>query len=169
MSLDNIQLPAMVIAGLFKNSIVDLDNGETTVTTAAVPEKEVVFLGGNNRKITIIVWDESAIYLAEESLTFLMGILSACKLTMEDVALVNAAKNTALSYQNLHTQLQAENLLLFGVTPQQLELPLAFPQYQIQKYNGQSYLAAPPLTQLAQDKAEKTKLWNCLKQLFSIA
>jgi hypothetical protein len=48
-------------------------------------------------------------------------------------------------------------------------LPLQFPAYQIQKFNNQVYLAAPALHLLAQDKAEKTKLWNCLKQVFSIA
>ncbi len=50
----------------------------------------------------------------------------------------------------------------------EIKLPLSFPDYQIQKYNNQLYLTTPPLSKLQNDKAEKTKLWNCLKQIFSI-
>ncbi len=169
MSLDNIQLPSIVIEGLFKNSLVVLNNSESKDVPASEPKNDISFLGSNKKNITIVVWDDDAIYLAEESLTFLIGILGACKLTMEDVALVNAAKNNTISYQEIQKYLQAEKLLLFGVTPEQLQLPLTFPQYQIQKFDGGQYLTAPALLHLAQNKNEKTKLWNCLKQFFSIA
>jgi hypothetical protein len=167
MSLDNIQLPAIVLHDLFKDSLVDLnthqpENSDNTATSLS-------FLGNNQKKIAIIVADEQAIYLPDEELNFLMGILSACKLTMADAALLNIKKNEAFTYAELGQQLKAEKILLLGVTPSQLELPLQFPNYQIQKFNNQVYLAAPALHLLAQDKAEKTKLWNCLKQVFSIA
>jgi hypothetical protein len=169
MSLDNIQLPAIVIADLFKNCLVDLNISEAPAIAATSKKQGFSFLGNNKKKIVIVVADAEAIYLAEDALNFLLGILTACKLNMEDVALVNTTTNPTLTYKDVQEQLQAENILLFGVTPAQLQLPLAFPQYQIQKYNGQMYLAAPALQLLAQDKGEKTKLWNCLKQLFSIA
>jgi hypothetical protein len=167
MSLDNIQLPAIVLHDLFKDSLVDLnthqpDNSDSTATSLS-------FLGNNQKKIAIIVADEQAIYLPDEELNFLMGILSACKLTMADVALLNIKKNDAFTYAELEQNLKAETILLLGVLPAQLELPLQFPVYQVQKFNNQVYLAAPALHLLAQDKAEKTKLWNCLKQVFSIA
>jgi hypothetical protein len=166
MSLDNIQLPSIVIQQLFKNSLIDLKNSE-----ADTDEKKdgVPFLGSNKKRVCIVVADETAVYLADEQLGFLLGILSACKLNMEDVAIINFAKKSDLSYILLQQQLQAETLLLFGVTPRQLQLPLDFPYYQIQKFNGQLYLTALALQQLQQDKAEKTKLWNCLKQLFLIS
>jgi hypothetical protein len=167
MSLDNIQLPAIVLHDLFKDSLVDLnthqpDNSDSTATSLS-------FLGNNQKKVAIIVADEQAIYLPDEELNFLMGILSACKLTMADVALLNIKKNDAFTYAELEQNLKAETILLLGVLPAQLELPLQFPVYQVQKFNNQVYLAAPALHLLAQDKAEKTKLWNCLKQVFSIA
>ena len=61
-----------------------------------------------------------------------------------------------------------EKLLLFGVQPAEIELPLDFPNYQIQRYNNQVYLTAPLLSNFKDNKAEKTKLWNCLKQIFAI-
>jgi hypothetical protein len=166
MSLDNIQLPAIVLYDLFKDSLVDLNTQQPDTATSAATS--LSFLGNNQKRVAIMVADEKAIYLPDDDLNFLMGILSACKLTMADVALLNIKKNDAFTYAELEQQLKTEIILLLGVVPAQLQLPLQFPFYQIQKFNNQVYLAAPALHLLAQDKAEKTKLWNCLKQVFSI-
>ena len=167
MSLDNIQLPAIVLQGLFKNVLIDLD----TATTQKVTEKPagIAFLGKNQKQITIVTNNESTIYLPDEELNFLMGVLSACTLSMADVALINIAKKVVLTYNKIQEELNGEIVLLFGVEPMQLQLPLKFPQYQIQKFNTQVYLSAPMLSAIAADKTEKTKLWNCLKEVFSIA
>ena len=65
-------------------------------------------------------------------------------------------------------ELSAEKVFVFGVTPGDINLPLSFPHYQVQQFKNQQYLSAPPLIELQHDKAEKTKLWNCLKKIFSI-
>jgi DNA polymerase III psi subunit len=166
MSLDNIQLPAIILQGLFNNSLVDL---ETSNDTAVVSQQPIMsFLGNNQKRLIIVVEDENAVYVSDVNLNFLSGILAACKLSMADVALVNMARAGAINYITLEQQLQAEKILLFGVPPARLELPLQFPFYQIQKFNNQVYLAAPALNELEGDKTEKAKLWNCLKQVFSI-
>ena len=166
MSLDNIQLPAIVLQDLYKNSLVDLDT--SAVKKAPKKTTGIAFLGNNQKYVTIITADTTTIYLPDEELNFLMGILSACKLSMADVALVNIAKTGAVTYNEIEQELNAGTILLFGVTPLQLQLPLQFPHYQVQKFNNLVYLAAPTLTVIAADKAEKTKLWNCLKQIFLI-
>ena len=167
MSLDNIQLPAIVLHDLYKNSLVDVDT--TTVKNKNEKTSAIAYLGNNQKQVAIIANDTAAIYLPDEELNFLMGILSACKLSMADVALVNIAKTGAVSYTKIEEELHAGIILLFGVAPVQLQLPLQFPQYQIQKFNGQVYFAAPALTTIAADKGEKTKLWSCLKQIFEIS
>lgn len=169
MSLDNIQLPSIVLQDLFKNSLIELNTGEAEKEKPSNSTAAISFLGSNKKNVSIIVEDASTIYLPDEQLNFLIGILSACKLSMAEVALVNRAKHPQLNYNALESELDAAIILLFGVTPAQLELPLAFPQYQIQKFNNQIYLSAPDLAVLQGDKAEKTKLWNCLKQVFSIS
>ncbi len=166
MSLDNIQLPAIVLQDLFKNSLIDLNDSKASAQVAEVTA--FAYLGKNEKRIAIIVNDINTIYLPDEELNFLMGILSACKLSMADVALVNISKVVSINYTEIEEQLDAEKVLLFGVMPAQLQLPLQFPNYQIQKYNNQVYVAAPVLKVLQGDKEEKTKLWNCLKQVFAI-
>jgi hypothetical protein len=168
MSLDNIQLSAGVIQDLYKNSLVL--SGNTKEKQVETPSSNISFntLGNNQQKILILVDDDETLYLPDEQLNFLMGILTACKLTMQDVAILNIQKNINVSYTNLATTLKASTVLLFGVETSKIALPLQFPFYQIQAYNNQTYLSAPLLTVLQNDKAEKTRLWLCLKQLFSL-
>ena len=65
-------------------------------------------------------------------------------------------------------KLNSEKLFLFGVNPLRIQLPLDFPNYQIQQFNNQIYLTAPSLSNFKDNKAEKTRLWNCLKQIFEL-
>lgn len=157
MSLDNIQLTPMVLEGLFSKSLYDLK-----------PAGIVSFLGENRRKIAVLVRATAAMYLPEDELNFLAGILTACKLSMADIALINVEKNTGLSYTLMTDQVKAETVLLFGVDLAELSLPLQFPHYQLQHFNNQVYLSSVPLQVLQADKQEKMKLWNSLKKVFSL-
>jgi hypothetical protein len=168
MSLNNIQLTAGAIQDLYKKSLVLSDKMPEAKVEKPSTTVPLNILGNNQQKILILVADDEALYLPDDQLNFLMGILTACKLTMQDVAILNTTKNTAISYTNLATMLQPSTVILFGVETSIISLPLQFPAYQIQAYNNQTYLNAPPLALLQNDKAEKTKLWLCLKQLFSL-
>ncbi len=166
MSLDNIELTPFLIKELFKNSLVEFYETESEKKPKVVLPFNV--LGNNRSRVVIIIENDETIYLPDTQLNFLLGILSACKLSMEDVAILNIKKNKGVSYKAIELELKAEKIILFGVSAVQIELPIEFPRYQIQQYNNQTYVNAAPLSHLQDDKAEKTKLWNCLKQLFSI-
>jgi hypothetical protein len=166
MSLDNIELTPFLIQELYKNSLVELYDTETENKIKQVVPFNV--LGNNKKKVIIIVENDETLYLPDTELNFLLGILSACKLTMEDVAILNIKKNKSVSYKSIELELKSEKIILFGVGPIQIELPFEFPHYQIQQYNNQTYVSAAMLLHIQDDKAEKTKLWNCLKQIFSI-
>ena len=164
MSLDNIQLPPVILQDLYKNSLVDLRSAVGSENPS--PNTGLAFLGDNQKKIVIVVNERDAIYLPDEDLSFLMGILTACKLNMADIALLNLSANPSLDHKTINIELAVEKILLFGVDPIVLELPLQFPYYQVQQYNNQVYLSAPSLNILQDDKAEKMKLWACLKKIF---
>ncbi len=166
MSLDHIEFPAIVLQNLYAKSMFDLKTGRSDITVSKV--NTTASLGNNKKRIVIIVMYPEAIYLPDDELPFLLGILSACKLSMEDIALVNRSTDSTLLYKDLAEQFKAEKIFLFGVVPEVLGLPLQFPLYQIQPFNNQLYLSSASLTDLQNDKAEKTKLWNCLKKIFSI-
>ena len=166
MTLNDIDLPPIILQQLFTYSLNDVKSEKVSGDRAA---RNVFFtLGHNQKRITIIVENDADLYLPEDELNFLIGILGACNLTLEDVAIINNNRNTDVNYKTISEQLKAEKIFLFGLNPAQIALPLDFPYYQIQQYNNQTYLTAPKLSHFQNNKIEKTKLWNCLKQIFSI-
>ena len=162
MSLDNIQLSPFVLGNLFNKSLYDLKPPAENTASG-----NISFLGDNKKRIAILVHSPQSIYLPDEELNFLLGILTACKLSMMDIALINVSKNQGLTYNDIATQAKAEKVFLFGINPESLKLPLQFPHYQLQHYNNQVYLSSEALDKLQADKQEKLKLWNSLKKVFS--
>lgn len=164
MSLNNIQLSPIVLQELFKMTLIDIKPEQQTAQKTS--SKGFATLGNNRRHILIVVASDNTLYLPDEQLKLLMDILTACHLTMEDVAILNIKKNKSVTYKNVSSELKSEKVILFGVAPAEIELPIDFPHYQVQPYNKQVYLTSPSLSQIQDDKLEKMKLWNCLKQIF---
>lgn len=181
MSLNNIDLPGKVIAHLYKTLQVDEENSYThqsekpidipklqTETGNGLKEYNLKFLGNNAKNITIITSHETAVYLPDEELTFLTGILVACKLTLADVAIINFYHQAPGSYKELLSSLKSQTVILFGVQPEVFGLPLSFPYFQVQPFANTSFLYSPALKELANDKILKSKLWVCLRRIFGI-
>jgi hypothetical protein len=164
MSLDNIQLSSYLLHNLYNKSLVDL-KPEQEITDSLLPTT-IKYLGKNDKQLTILVRDEENVFLDDENLNFLIRMMSACQVTLADMALVNIDKQKQVDYQSIMQELKPEKIIFFGPEPQQLSFPLQFPQYQVQRYNKQVYLSAPALDILKNNKEEKTKLWACLQQLF---
>ncbi len=163
MSLDNIQLPAAAIQDLFSKSLVVLNPGKP----AAGKKQNISLLGKNGQGILALVDHADAVHLPDPELELFLNILSACKLSMDDAAVINLHHHPQLTYQQLSDELQARIVLLFGPGPETIQLPLSFPQYQVQSYSGLTLLWSPPLELLLTNKAEKTRLWKSLQQLFN--
>ena len=129
------------------------------------------FLGNNGRKITLVVESPGIAYLPDEQLAFLSKMLEACKMNIGDVALVNHA-STAVVISTLKSQLQPTVLVLFGIEPVGISLPINFPQYKIQPYDQCDYLYVSSLEELVKPTEEgkllKSKLWVSLRQLFGV-
>ena len=89
-------------------------------------------------------------------------------MTMQHVALVNVHNNEEAVYEKLNAQFEPNQIVFFDTAPHLLNFPVQIPLYKIQKYNNQQYLCAASLSQIAQDKEEKKKLWGGLKVLFDV-
>ncbi len=209
MSLKNIQLPAQVMADLYKNLLIEDENPavfvpapaeepvrpSTTETVkqaplAAIPVAEkpapvatpiatippslgtaYKFLGNHQKQVSIIVDFAGETYLPENHLQFLTKILGACRLNLGDVAILNNSTQ-AIEINALKEQLHPKFVLLLGVEPTAIDLPLSFPQFKEQEYAGTRYLITPPLNELNQETASgkqlKGLLWGCLKKMFDL-
>lgn len=124
-------------------------------------------LGGNRKGVLILVKNDTVPFLPDADLEFLSAILGACRLSIADVAIVNL-HHYPQPYTALLEQFTARQVLLMGVTPQEVDLPFHFPHFQLQPFDSRTYLSAYPLRQMAQDRSLKMQLWSCLKQLFGV-
>ena len=187
------QLPAQVLAELYKTSLVYTDEQisvkdtyEIAAPAAVKPEplkqkaepvEEKVhkpgkwYLGNYEKKIIVLVNDDNNIYLDDAALEFLTGILTACKLNLAQIAVINF-NNHPVQFQQLKKELQPRYIIAFGVNALQIELPFSMPDYQVQQYDGCAIVTASPFKNLNQQttaaKTEKTKLWNCLKKMLDL-
>ena len=166
MSLDNILLPGTILQGLYTKNLYYLETDK--LTPDEIQTGSIAYLGSNQKKIAVLVSSTTAIYLPDEELNFLLGIITACKLSMADIALINVAKNPNLVHSAVTQQLKSEKIFLFGLDADALALPLQFPHYQVQHFNNQIYLSSVTLNELQANKEEKLKLWNCLKNIFTL-
>jgi hypothetical protein len=125
------------------------------------------YLGSNKKQILILSTSDKAQYLPEAELKFLTSVLKACGLNTEDVAILNF-KDQTTDYAGLQSFFQCRVVLLFGLEPQHLDLPMIFPQFQLQNFSKCTYLHAPALHEIEKQKELKMKLWVSLKNLFSL-
>lgn len=174
-------LPGFVVAQIFDDVLVDTGD---VIKPLSQPEQKIKphlqsapfkparnYLGNYEKKIIVLVDDADNVYLDENNLTLLSGILSACKLNVGHIALMNFHQH-AVDFNQLKKEMQPHYLIAFGVDALQIQLPFAMPQYQVQDYNNCKILTAPSLTVLNQQtgkaKEEKTKLWKSLQNMFNL-
>lgn len=171
MSFKKLQLPNFIIAELYEDVLVELDIPKITAKKQKIISEKKWFLGENKKQIIIVVKDAEAVYLRDEWLQFLSAILSACKLNLGDVAILNYSK-TNFSFAYLTDKLFPKFLLLFDVTPHEIQLPFTIAHYQIKQYNNCNFLAASSFQNMQgntqEAKLEKSKLWLSLKKIFAI-
>src|SRR5687767_12560272 len=89
MSLKNIQLPPGVISNLYHYYLVDINKDKKKTEIA---KNDNLFLGGNNKNILLLVNNTEVSFLTDNQLDFLLEILSACKLNLAHVAIINLNK-----------------------------------------------------------------------------
>ena len=165
MSLNDLQLPRFLYVSLFKNNLVDL-RPEIFMETPA-ENTHIDFLGGNEKKIAFIASDAENKFLGDDQMKFVNDLLSACNLSMADIAFINLY-NKNIHYTDLVSKFSSQKILIFGITAQELDLPFTIPFFQVQAFHGQTFLICPSLDTIRQEKDLKKQLWLSLKQIFNL-
>ncbi len=163
MSLDNIQLSAQTCEILFSHNLIE-DLKEDVITDSH-KKTEIKSLGGNQKQILLLVNNPSSGFLPDKEMELLTNLVNACNLSMADIALVNFSSDKK-NYQEFNEHFNPKKILIFGIETNELELPFTIPCFQIQQFQQQFYLAAPPLNDLLNNKNLKKELWACLQKLF---
>ncbi|MEP6746375.1 MAG: hypothetical protein ABJB86_01545 [Bacteroidota bacterium] len=172
MDLNHITLPASLIADIYKNHLIESDQPALPATTPVNVNKKkpIQFLGKNQKGICLLVNYKNDVYLPDNELNFLTSILQACKLNLGDVAIINCYQQK-ISFTELTDEIHCKCMLIFGVEAESIGLNKAA-LFIAETINNCSIIYSPSAEQLNDNSAEskvlKSKLWICLKQLFSI-
>lgn len=153
---NQIILDRSVMAALYKNVLIEPAHDKTT-TPSKTPVKK-------NKEIRVVTTSKTG-ELPQSQATFLEAILKACHVQMQDIELVCISATTSAE-DNRSPDVVFTKTLMFGVTPEQLSLPVRFPHFQIQSFEKTVYLSAPDLTTIEEDKQLKATLWHCLQKIF---
>ena len=166
MSLDNFQITNHLATELYKDSLVVLD--EKQIKPKSLQTGPFSFLGDNNKNILILVHDTENLHLSEHELSFLTGILTACKLNFADVALCNLHQNELNSFDEMLNFFKPEKIIGFDVSPVHLKIKISSEKYAPLQYNQMHFLFGNRLNTIANNLEEKKILWGTLKTIFGI-
>lgn len=166
MDLNNIQLSDKVFAELYKDSIVEVNTAEPAGT--AMVQKQWKWLGENRKNVLVVVDYPDVVHIPDKQLIFLTNLLSACKLSLGDVSVLNFHHFNAADFNDIISRFKSKVVFLFGVEPADFGMPVLFPQFQVQAFKNASFLFAPSLHDTEPDRILKSKLWVCLKMIFNL-
>jgi DNA polymerase III psi subunit len=166
MSLDNFQISVGLTTELYKNSLVALDAPQ--IKSNSLKPQSLNFLGKNQKQILIVVNDSDAIHLNDSDTALLTGILNACKLNFNDVALLNLDQYKEIDLSAFQDNFNPKVMIAFGINLKSIAIDQHYDYYAISKLKTMTFLNASSLTQIGKNVEEKKQLWNCLKSIFSI-
>ncbi|MEP2772312.1 MAG: hypothetical protein ABJH05_09190 [Fulvivirga sp.] len=141
----------------------NVDSNAVSEPTPAPYIEKIPVKGNNSSAILILNFDENAAFVADENLTFLKNILSAVKLDIDQVALVNLAK-VDLAIDAIIKELKPKTIIGFGVNHIEQLKPHTI--YKISTHQNCQTLLADDLKLIESDKSKKKALWEGLQELF---
>ena len=177
MSLNDLHLSTSLITTLYPSSLITPDDEDSV----PVPKKTGVeqkirannteswkSLGNNQKNILIVVDYPGIVHLPDDELNFLTGMLTACRLSLDDVAIINTNNSKLVNYKDILSEFKSKIIFLFGVAPGDFGLPVNFPFFQVQTVSNCTFLYIPALEQRHTDILLKSRLWVSLRSIFSI-
>lgn len=185
MSLHKTDIPPAVLADWYGNHLVITKDfhvsvshpaeagmptqKEVTQTTPAptdqLPQMQVAYLGRYAKKIVWMVHDPVNKYTGDAEFNLLTSILNACKMSMEDIALVNVASGD-ISFAQIQQQLLPHTLVALGVDTSFFPVPA--PPFSLLTIEGTTVITGEGLATLLGNREYKAKLWQLLKNHFRL-
>ena len=167
MSIDNIRIPNSLYKSLYKNNLVDLQK-KSTYTGDSSTKSHIAFLGGNEKHVIFLVKNDECKFLNDSELNFLSSLLSACNITMADIAVINFSNSSKPDHNVISSQFKGSKVLCFGVSAGEIDLPFNIPYFQVQPFKEAQYIFSPSLEAIKADTEVKKQLWGGLQRLFNL-
>ena len=155
---ERIFLPSAILSGLYKDVLI----AEKRTTIPAVSSSPV-------QVRTIVITHGEKLKPTDRQYIFVQNILKACKIESGQTALLTDDDAVvAGGLTSLNLGYNSPVVLLFGLNPSVLSLPIHFPAFQVQTFQDCKYMWAPALDEIEADKSLKMTLWQCLQKIFGL-
>lgn len=132
------------------------------IKTAETRSVSFDYIGENNRYFLILVEDKTHPGLNAVHKDMLMKIMSAKKLELRDLAILNLAKYPDTNFKELKEFFSCNRLSLFGIDPHKIGLP-AMGSNQPVKHSDVKVLATFGLEEMSNNTDKKREFWNVMK------
>jgi hypothetical protein len=161
MDLNKIILNDDQKESLFRNHLYQLEG-----SASVQPSSSIAVKGNIKNGIIWLICEENYPYLNESDTQLLHKILHACKLSPDQIAMVNCF-GSELSPDMIAAELNAKTLILSGL-PESTDDILTTPFYEVCEWNNIKMIRTDSLEEIGKDQSLKTRLWNSLRQLFNL-
>lgn len=122
------------------------------------------YQGDNNRYILLLHHSPGQKHMPANEFEALQSILSAKKMELKDIALVNLAEYPGASFDNLKAYFACSSIILFGIPPQTLKMP-ELPMNVITSCNGVKVLFTYNFGEMLGSNDKKRLFWNEMKKI----
>lgn len=162
MDLNFIHLSKEQINDLYANQLVQ--TGEVNKVQIQKELTDAV-KGGNEKHFMWLLNDEKHFIQSDEDFHFLIEILNACHLNMNDIIMINISKSKG-TLEELIIKYEPQFMILSGIPSNWHKLDS--PVYSVQKKDTFSFLLTESLESIRSAKSKKSQLWLALKQMLSL-
>ena len=146
--------------------LIDEQVKHSSVVAEPEPQESISFnySGENNKYLLILVNEENSSILNAADLESLTAILTAKKLELRDVAIVNKHHYPASDFMQLKQFFSCSKLVLFGINPREIGLP-DIGNNEVINHENTKVMATYSFKEMLNDIAKKRLFWNEMKQL----
>jgi hypothetical protein len=177
MGINHIRLSTELIAALYQETLVsekDPNSDIELIKTGLTQNKKdsvYPYLGKNINSICFLVYYPDDEFIPEDQLAFLQKILIACKLNLDDIALINTNR-TPVELQVLKKMFQPRIIFFWGTTPVIAGIKQNFPDMTISSWENIQVFPVMQADLMSRDYTKglelKRNLWISLKKLFNL-
>jgi len=156
---------------ILQDEIYLLDEDKARYSISARPTAEIKtlpisfnYLGANKKNFVLLVHYPSHEFIQEDHLTALLSILTAKKLSLVDVAIVNIARQSRSGFADIQSFFQAKTIVLLGKDAAPEALPPAKFNV-IEEVNGLKLLHTYAFNEMMDSTVSKKAFWEQVKTL----
>ncbi len=164
MNLNKVVFTKYQVSELYGNQLVASIGSESTVPVAK-NERPIMYKGKNKKNIVWLIEEHDHLFLNDTDFQFLTKVIEACRLNLDDIALVNM-NDAANELELIIKQLNPVLLLVSGVSANKISFNTQL--YTIEQVNGFTLFITDSVEDMRNDAVKKSKLWVGLKQILSI-